>query len=71
MTPTSRLRARTFLSSSFGEAALDFAQADYRWRTLSADKQQWTDPEKQRALAAAFLRYHAAKLALESPSLPR
>ena len=61
---------RSFWSSSFGEAALDFAQADYRWRTLGADREQWFDPEKKRELAAAFLRRHAAKLALEAPHLP-
>ena len=70
MTSPMPRRARTCLSSSLREVALDFAQADYRWRTLGADREQWTDPEKQRALAAAFLRRHAAKLALESTHLP-
>ena len=70
MTPSSPHGTRAFLSSALGEAALTFALADHRWRTLSAERERWTDPEKQRALAAAFLRRHAAKLALESTNLP-
>lgn len=46
-----------------------FGLALLQWRTLGADRQRWLDPEKQRELAAAFLRYHAAKLALEADSL--
>ena len=46
------------------DTALDFARADYRWRLLSADRRNWQEAERTRALAAAFLRYHAAKLAL-------
>ncbi len=43
-----------------------FELARLRWRTLGADRERWLDPEKQRELAAAFLRYHAAKLAVEA-----
>ena len=45
--------------------ALAFAVADYRWRLLSSDRRTWTEPEGMRALTAAFLKYHSAKLALE------
>ena len=47
-------------------AALAFALADYRWQILSADRHRWTEPDGLRALTAAFLRYHSAKLALEA-----
>ena len=63
-------RTHTALSPALRRAALDFARADLRWRTLGADQAQWTDPDKQRGLAAAFLHYHAAKLALESALPP-
>ncbi len=53
-------------SAPFKEAARNYALASRQWRTLGADQEQWTDPQKQRDLAAAFLRYHAAKLSLES-----
>ncbi len=43
-----------------------FALAQLRWRTLGADPQRWIEPEQQRELADAFLRYHAAKLAVEA-----
>jgi hypothetical protein len=42
-----------------------FDQAETRWRALGADPQRWTDPQGRRELAAAFLRYHAVKLAME------
>lgn len=45
-------------------AALTFAQAHHRWLRLRAEPQSWTEPERQRALATAFLQFHAAKLAL-------
>ena len=41
----------------------EFAQAQCHWRALGADRRRWVEPGEQRALAAAFLRYHAAKLA--------
>jgi hypothetical protein len=43
--------------------SLDQAQAD--WHALCSEQENWTVPEKQRILAVAFLRYHAAKLADE------
>lgn len=47
-------------------AALAFALADYRWQILSIEADRWTDPDGLRTLAAVFLQYHAAKLALEA-----
>ncbi len=58
-------------SGSTPEAAKHaaFDRARLRWRTLGADRGRWVDPERQRELAAAFLRYHAAKLDLEATAL--
>ena len=50
------------------EFALEFARADLRWRVLSAQEGGWADPRKRRGLAQAFLRRHAAKLALTLPA---
>ena len=47
------------------EAALAFARADIRWRLLSADRRNWSDPDRQHMLAFAFLNYHSARLALD------
>ena len=44
--------------------ALAFAQAHHQWLRLSGETHSWTDPERQRSLAVAFLNFHAAKLAL-------
>ena len=47
------------------DLALDFAIAAHRWRSLSANKLEWSDPKHADLLASAFLQYHAAKLALQ------
>jgi hypothetical protein len=59
----------TTVSESHNDASKRavFARAQLQWQTLGAERERWLDPEKQRELAAAFLRYHAAKLALETP----
>jgi hypothetical protein len=59
----------TTVSESHNDASkyAAFAHAQLQWQTLGAERECWLDPEKQRELAAAFLRYHAAKLALEAP----
>lgn len=46
-------------------ADLVFARADMRWRLLAADRRNWDEPDRRRRLAAVFLAFHAAKLALE------
>ena len=58
------MEANATITTNAQDPALDFARADYRWRLLSADRRNWEETERTRALAAAVLRYHAAKLAL-------
>jgi hypothetical protein len=49
--------------------ALAFAQAHHRWLRLRAEPLSWTEPDRQRSLAVAFLDYHAAKLALSEKTV--
>ena len=61
--------ASSLTPEALQNAAFDLARL--HWQTLGADRRRWTEPEQQRELAAAFLRYHAAKLALEAPAQTR
>jgi hypothetical protein len=71
-THVTNTQAQTRLTSTDPDAdALAFAQAHHRWLRLGAEAQSWSEPDRQRSLAIAFLDYHAAKLALsDSPETP-